>query len=271
MKLALIQSHQNELYNFPGKQRFSFNKVMNLRNSMTASVISMIETAAQNGADLIVTTEAFNFSGPFSQVDYPYKEFYSHTIRPEEDACASIAKTYHTCILAGLIRREYDDNLYNSTVFFDSTGTIRDIYHKIHLAGDENAVFTAGTNLHTLDTEFGRLGFAICWDMQFPETARELARKGSDLILCPTWGWEWIYGPARAYENGIFTAAAMAVPYWGPIEGLRSPSQVITPEGVIAAHGSRFHSEVVYCILPDIHCADTRNFRLATPLASSFF
>jgi len=35
---------------------------------------------------------------------------------------------------------------------------------------------------------------------------------GVDLIICPTWGWESIYGPCQAYENGIHVAVAMSVP-----------------------------------------------------------
>ena len=119
--------------------------------------------------------------------------------------------------------------LYNSTVFWGRDGRIKDVYHKIHLAGDESEIFTPGQTLHTIDTEFGHVGTAVCWDMQFPEMARNLAKMGTDLIVCPTWGWEWIYGPARAYENGIFVAAAMAVPYWMPIEDLRRPSMVDFP------------------------------------------
>ena len=96
--------------------------------------------------------------------------------------------------------------------------------------------------------------------------ARNLARKGCDLIVCPTWGWEWIYGPARAYENGIFVAAAMAVPYWMPIQDLRRPSMVITPDGVIKEVGPTDREAIVYCEIADIHCKESREFRTATPL-----
>ena len=183
----------------------------------------------------------------------------------EETRFAAIASRYGVMILAGLARKE-NGKLYNSTVFWGRDGRIKDVYHKIHLAGDESEIFTPGQTLHTIDTEFGRVGTAICWDMQFPETARNLAKMGTDLIVCPTWGWEWIYGPARAYENGIFVAAAMAVPYWMPIEDLRRPSMVISPDGKILVEGPTDKAAIVYCEIDDIHCKQSREFRLNTPL-----
>lgn len=275
MKLALIQTKQNELYNFPGTRKFEKSEVLSLRREYMEDVFRLVEEAAKKGADLIVTTEAVNFSGHFTKVKAIYSDLYQEMEeneksdvdipQDEESRFAEIAKNYNVMILAGLVRKEHG-KLYNSTVFWGRDGKVIDVYHKIHLAGDESKVFVPGEKLHVVDTEFGRIGMAICWDMQFPEMARWLARKGCDLIVCPTWGWEWIYGPARAYENGIFVAAAMAVPYWMPIQDLRRPSMVITPDGVIKEVGQTDQEAIVYCEIADIHCKESREFRTATPL-----
>ena len=275
MKLALIQTKQNELYNFPGTRKFEKSEVLSLRREYMEDVFRLVEEAAKKGADLIVTTEAVNFSGHFTKVKAIYSDLYQEMEeneksdvdipQDEESRFAEIAKNYNVMILAGLVRKEHG-KLYNSTVFWGRDGKVIDVYHKIHLAGDESKVFVPGEKLHVVDTEFGRIGMAICWDMQFPEMARNLARKGCDLIVCPTWGWEWIYGPARAYENGIFVAAAMAVPYWMPIQDLRRPSMVITPDGVIKEVGPTDKEALVYCEIADIHCKESREFRTATPL-----
>ena len=74
------------------------------------------------------------------------------------------------------------------------------------------------------------------------------------------------YGPARAYENGIFVAAAMAVPYWIPIKDLRRPSMIVAPDGNILAEGPTDKEAIVYCEINDIHCKPSREFRLNTPL-----
>lgn len=284
MKLALIQTKQNELYNFPGTRTFDTEEVLRLRHEYMEEVFRMTEEAAKEGADLIVTTEVVNYSGHFSKIKVPYADLYQEMGQAQEETSteknnkfdydvttneetrfAAIASRYGVMILAGLARKE-NGKLYNSTVFWGRDGRIKDVYHKIHLAGDESEIFTPGQTLHTIDTEFGHVGNAVCWDMQFPETARNLAKIGTDLIVCPTWGWEWIYGPARAYENGIFVAAAMAVPYWMPIEDLRRPSMVISPDGKILVEGPTDKAAIVYCEIDDIHCKQSREFRLNTPL-----
>ena len=281
MKLALIQTKQNELYHFPGTRKFEKEEALRLRNEYMENAFHLIEEAAKSGADLIVTTEAVNYSGHFSKIKANYLDLYQEmeqkqenealkkadaSVPQDEESCfAAIAATYHVMILAGLVRKE-NGKLYNSTVFWGKDGKVLDVYHKIHLAGDESEVFVPGDKLHTVDTEFGQIGMAICWDMQFPETARNLAKMGCDLIVSPTWGWEWIYGPARAYENGIFVAAAMAVPYWMPIKDLRRPSMVVSPNGNILVEGPTDDEAIVYCEIGDMHCKESREFRLATPL-----
>lgn len=72
----------------------------------------------------------------------------------EEARFATIAAKYSVMILAGLARKE-NGRLYNSTVFWGRDGQIKDVYHKIHLAGDESEIFTSGQKLYTIDTEFG--------------------------------------------------------------------------------------------------------------------
>jgi predicted amidohydrolase len=83
--------------------------------------------------------------------------------------------------------------------------------------------------------------------MQFPEVCRILALRGVRIILCPTWGWESVYAGSRAYENGVYVAGTMAVPYDGPIQGIRIPSSVFDPAGRLVVTGSNEKAEVVFC------------------------
>lgn len=80
-----------------------------------------------------------------------------------------------------------------------------------------------GNEFKVFDTDIGKVGILICWDMQFPEAARILALSGADIIICPTWGWENKYGICRAYENGIYVVAAMAIPKKGVIPPFKIP------------------------------------------------
>lgn len=98
--------------------------------------------------------------------------------------------------------------------------------------------------------------------MQFPECGRILAAKGADLILCPTWGWEAIYGHARAYENGIYAAAAMAIPYWMEIEGIRNPSEVVAPDGRVLCQGERDKEGYWICEFDLKECKEYKKIRM---------
>lgn len=261
MKLALIQTKQNALYSFADTQRrYSVQEAKTLQRVMLDENLALIREAARMGCDLIVTTEAINFAGqPWKvQGDYPALiDACNAWLIPE---LSSIAKEGACYIAACLYSRRApgvsDGGLYNAIWLFDRQGQVCAVYHKTHLAGDENDYLTPGDRYCVAETDVGRIGLAICWDMQFPETCQTLMDMGTELIIAPTWGWEWIYGPCRAYENGVYVAAAMAVPYEGVIDGLRSPSQVIRPDGECAARGSRSEAEIVWCEIPDLHAYD---------------
>lgn len=258
MKLALIQTKQNALYSFAdANRRYTVQEARMLQRAMLDENLAMIREAAQNGCDLIVTTEAINFAGQPSKVLGDYQALIDECnawLIPELSAIAKAGACYiAACIYSRHAPGVNDGGLYNAIWLFDRQGQVCAVYHKTHLAGDENDYLTPGDCYCVADTDIGRIGLAICWDMQFPETCQALTDRGADLIVAPTWGWEWIYGPARAYENGVFVAAAMAVPYEGTIEGLRSPSEVIQPDGQCIARGSAASSEIVWCEIEDLH------------------
>ena len=85
----------------------------------------------------------------------------------------------------------------------------------------ERFYFRAGHEFPVFDTEFGKVGIMVCYDMGFPEAARTLALKGAELIVCPSaWCvqdadvWE-INAPARALENTVFLGAANRIGHEG--------------------------------------------------------
>ncbi len=260
MKIALIQEKQNELYQFENSEiKYTQQEAKEYQQKMIEQNINMMKKAALEGCDLIVTSEAINFAGQPFKIEGDYAKLIPDMENKLFQQLSDIAKEGHCYVAAGVFRREIHsegDRLYNSIVLYNREGKLCKVYNKIHLAGDENDYLTAGDTYCVEETDFGRLGMAICWDMQFPETCQTLADMDADLIIAPTWGWEWIYGPCRAYENGVYVASAMAVPYYMPIEGLRSPSEVITPEGTILARGSREEPQIVMCEIPDVKSCD---------------
>ena len=103
----------------------------------------------------------------------------------------------------------------NSVIFFDRTGKEILHYSKVHTcAFSDEAVLSEGEDFYTADLDFGRgtvkFGSMICFDREFPESARMLMLKGAELILAPNACPMEINRLAalrtRAYENMLAVA-----------------------------------------------------------------
>lgn len=78
----------------------------------------------------------------------------------------------------------------------------------------EHFVFAAGVDLPVVEAGGLRVALAVCWDLGFPETAREAGMAGADLILAPAawrepWGAQYhLSCAARALDSGVYVASA---------------------------------------------------------------
>src|SRR2546428_5873924 len=95
-----------------------------------------------------------------------------------------------TFLAAGsfLIRRPNGD-VYNTSLVFDRNGRRLGAYAKTHLfdapGHSESKWVSPGSNLAVFDSDFGRVGIAICYELRFPEVARQLSLAGSRLLVVP--------------------------------------------------------------------------------------
>lgn len=244
------------MYNFLSQEfPFTESECLFMQRQQFEQNLQLLDSAAGQGYDLLVTTECTNYIRTGLHNQQVYARFYPDLDGEEVHTLSAAARRAGSWLVAGLGFRE-NGNAYNGALIFDRQGNLHSIYRKIHLAGDESSVFTPGQDFCVVDADFGRFGVCICWDMQYPETSRTLALRGAQLVVCPTWGWEAdLYGRARAYENGIFAAAAMVVPAWGPIESPRTPSSVVSPEGILVACGPADSPALVCCDL-DLSAVD---------------
>ncbi len=264
MKLALIQEKQNRLYRFHGEDVFSRDESLALQREMVEQNLGLLREASIEGADIALTSEAINYPG---QVRCLPGLSAADLVESTQDwvfgEMSKAAREFGMYIVAGMLRVGQDGKLRNQAIVFDRSGNAVHEYSKVFLAGDENDYMTPGRDFPIWDSEYGRIGIGICWDMQFPETCRAYARQGASLVLSPTWGWEHTYASARAYENGIFVAASMAVPEYKNIEGKRASSQVIAPDGLIMAEGPSDSPAVVTVQIDDLEaCEAYRSVRM---------
>ena len=159
-------------------------------------------------------------------------------------AMAALAQEAGLAIAFGWAERE-GDAVYNAATLVDRAGRTALHYRKLQLFGPmERASFAPGTAAPTVCTLGGiRIGLLICYDIEFPEHARAVARQGCDLLLVPTAnpaGFEHVQRllvPSRAYENRLTVAYAN---YAGPDGDITfgGGSVIAGPDGgVLAAAG----------------------------------
>lgn len=122
---------------------------------------------------------------------------------PSAEHIAAIARAAGTAIVYGYAERAEDGQIYNAIQLIDAQGQRLCNYRKTHLFGDlDRSMFSAGADQFPLVELNGwKLGFLICYDIEFPENARRLALGGAELILVPT-------ANMRPYE---FVAAVVGV------------------------------------------------------------
>ena len=85
-----------------------------------------------------------------------------------------------------LVRR---GNIFNTGLLADDQGQIVLRYEKVHLPADELESVTPGSQYTVADTKLGRIGFSICYDVQFPEHHAALAQQGAQIVLHPSAGY----------------------------------------------------------------------------------
>ena len=248
MQISVLQ--QNSLFGYViGPNAPSLDELRRHAALTLEETWAMIDEAGRRASDLAVTVEAINGHLNCADTRWPFAEIYEGLDGDTVQRFAEKARAWKMHIVAGLYL-SIGGRAYNCAVLFDDSGEIVGVHRKVHLPAGEERQITHGDRLDVFDTKLGRIGMQVCWDLQFPESARIQALKGAELIAVPTLGWENIYGLCRAYENSVSIAAAMGM--GGPVPEGCDPSCIIDPMGRIVAQAARDGSEVVTCEL-DIH------------------
>jgi predicted amidohydrolase len=132
-----------------------------------------------------------------------------------------LAKKKNAYVVAGIDERE-GAAVYNSAVLIDREGRVIGKYRKVYIPREEIEVgITPGTDYPVFDTDFGRIGMMICWDVQYPEPARALGLRGAEIILLPIWDGNETLTAARAIENQVFLVTS----------SYGAPTQILDPNG----------------------------------------
>lgn len=97
------------------------------------------------------------------------------------------------CIITDDLVKE--GKTYNLSLLINRDGRIMGEYNKIHLYGEKSI---AGKKVKVFDTDFGKIGIAICWDLAFPDLFQKLKKKGAEIVFCPA---QWWYDSKMHYHD----------------------------------------------------------------------
>jgi len=141
---------------------------------------------------------------------------YTERIR---DKFAGLALRYNINIISGSMPLLRDGQLYNVGYLCRRDGSIEP-YEKLHVTPDEVKCWglKGGNSIRAFDTDCGKIGILICYDVEFPELPRRLAEDGMNILFVPfltdtqnAFSRVQLCARARAVENECFVAIAGSV------------------------------------------------------------
>jgi predicted amidohydrolase len=153
----------------------------------------LLEQAGEAGADIITTCEDLSHASGYivdTSEDNVFPEIVRRGYPIIEERLSAIAKKYHMNIVA-CYYKPYGGELFNLASVFNRKGEIIGEYRKSHIPSNELFQSGAGDDLNVIDTDVGRIGVMICYDIMFPGVAETLSLKGAEIVFHPTFGYGW--------------------------------------------------------------------------------
>ncbi|MCB8949745.1 MAG: carbon-nitrogen family hydrolase [Ardenticatenaceae bacterium] len=179
------------------------------------TVQQMTAEASRRGSDLVVFPELWS-------TGYDLENAANYATRTDAGLfaqVAALAQKHQIAILGSCLSLLGEGQFGNTAVYFDKYGRSLGEYSKLHLFRlmQEEQFLTAGEKPTLVETEWGKAGLTICYDLRFPELFRQYALGGAQLVFVPA---EWPHPRlahwrtllrARAIENQMFVVACNRV------------------------------------------------------------
>jgi nitrilase len=223
----------------------------------------LIAKAAEQGAKLVVLPEFFAIMGMNEQDKVKVREQPGQG--PIQSFLSEMARKHKIWLVGGSIplAATTPDKVRNSLLVFDETGAQVARYDKIHLFNltlgnesyNEAQTIEPGDKVVVVDSPFGRIGLAVCYDLRFPELFR--AMKDVNIIVLPsaftaTTGkvhWEPLVR-ARAIENLSYVIAAAQGGYHVSGRETHGHTMIVDPWGRVMDELQRGSGVVIADVNP---------------------
>lgn len=244
-------------------------------NLLTAE--QLIEEAVSHGAGLVVLPENFAFMGKSEKEVLTIQERQGDG--PLQEFLSQLASKHGIWIVGGTIPLEAEDagKIHSSSLVYNDRGLQVARYDKIHLFDvnlveadeqyNESATYEPGDATCLVETPFGRLGVAVCYDLRFPELFRNLVDQGMEILALPSSftaitgraHWETLVR-ARAIENLSYVIAAAQGGFHLSGRETYGHSMIVDPWGTILAQVPRGTGAISIKLDTDFLSATRRNF-----------
>lgn len=220
-------------------------KVYDNKEKNIIQAMKLFKDVSKEGADIAVLPEMFCC---------PYDNSFFREYGEEEGGLAykslsKVAKDNNIYIVGGTIPELDGDLVYNTSYVFNRNGEQIGKHRKMHLfdidveggqSFKESDVLSAGSNVTVFDTEFCKIGLAICYDIRFPELSRLMVDDGAQVIIVPG-AFNMTTGPAhwelhfrgRAVDNQVYTIGVAPARDYDSVYHSYGNSIVVSPWGNI--------------------------------------
>ncbi len=252
----------------------------NIEKNLT-NTAGYIEAAAQAGAKLIVLPENFALLSRDEKAKVVAKE------TPGQGAIqgflSKMAKQHRVWIVGGTMpmASANPDKVRAACLLFNDEGLCVARYDKLHLFDvtvteqekyAESAAIERGDKIVSADTPFAKIGFAVCYDVRFPELFRVLHTQGANLLVLPsaftltTGRAHWhVLVRARAIENLSFMIAAGQAGHHEAGRDTYGHSLIVDPWGNVLAEGDEKNPGF---ITADLDFSAQEKWRLTLPTSA---
>jgi predicted amidohydrolase/GNAT superfamily N-acetyltransferase len=212
-----------------------------------------VDTVSGYKADFVIFPEFFNaplmaeFKKATAADAVRALAEYTDEIR---DNMIRLALAYNINIIAGSMPLLEDKKLYNVSYLCRRDGTW-DSQYKLHVTPDEMTYWglRGGNKLQVFDTDAGKIGILICYDVEFPELTRILADKGVNILFIPFWTDTkhsflrvMRCAQARAIENECYVAISGSI---GNIPGVENMDIQYAQSAVFSPSDFSFPPEAI--------------------------
>ena len=257
------------------------------------TVKTYLEKIKDENPDFVILPEMF--CCPYQTENFPI--YAEKEGGPVWQQLSGYAKQYGIYLIGGSMpEKDAEGNVYNTSYIFDREGKQIGKHRKVHLFDidvkggqtfKESDTLTAGDSNTVFDTEFGKIGVMLCFDIRFPELSRMMVNDGAKVIFVPA-AFNMTTGPAhwelsfrtRALDNQIYMVGcapardvsagyiswghSIVTDPWGRVTGMLDEN-----EGILLAELDMDYEEQVREELPLLKSRRKDIYQLAKNLINS--